>query len=276
MLKNLFKKFIFEIFLIIILVFMYKDYFPVWIKEWSDLESFYGLGFFIIGFNIYFIKTNWSALKEIPKASSPIGLILILISVLLYIIGFRGNMDYAVNLSFPMLISGVILAIYGFELLKKLLMPIFLSALILPIFPLHRLTMPLQLISTKISSEVLTGLGINSFNEGSILYVNHFRLSVVAGCSGLKSLTSLVFVSAIASYFEKVSRFKALFYLLLTFPLAIFMNVVRISITALYGLYNGNPGLEQFHDYLGLVINAISIALLIFIIRTNEKKAESL
>lgn len=56
-----------------------------------------------------------------------------------------------------------------------------------------------------------------------------------------------------------------------------FMNVIRIVITALYSLYNGAGGLETFHDYLGIFINVISILLLITVIRKIEKpKEESL
>lgn len=190
--SRLLRKFIFELFLVFILIIMYKESIPAWFKEWTDADSFYALGFFVIGFNFYYIKTNFALLKEIPKSSSFIGIILVIISSLLYIVGTRGSMDYLIGSSLPILISGIILSIYGVETFKKLLTPIVLLALILPILPLHRITMPLQIISTEISSAVLKFLGLNSFTEGSILYINNFRLAVVAGCSGLKSLFSLL------------------------------------------------------------------------------------
>jgi len=268
------KKYFFEVIMTLILVIMYKDSFPPWFKEWSTFDSFYGLGFFVIGFNIYYIKTNFPNLREIKKAVSFKGIWLIIPALLLYVIGVRANLDYLVCLSLPTLISGIILSLCGFEFFKKLLTPLVLLTLILPIFPLHRITMPLQLLSTKISSEVLKILGIHSFNEGNILYVNNFRLAVVAGCSGLKSLFSLIFVTIIYSYFEKINLPKKFLYIFMAIPLAIGMNVIRIVVTALYSLYNGYHGLEKFHDVFGIVIDLISILLIIFIIRSNENKEE--
>lgn len=275
MMKNFFKKYFFEVVIILVLAVMYKDSFPLWFKEWVDPDSFYGLGFFVLGFNVYYIKTNFAALKEIPKSLSPYGIIPVLIGSLLYIIGVRASLDYLISFSLPVLILGVILSLYGYKTLFKLLIPIILLTLILPVFPLHRITMPLQLISAKLSSEVLKFLGLNSIAKGSILYINNFRMSVVAGCSGLKSLFSLLFVTIISSYLENVKLPKTILYLLLTIPFAIAMNTIRIVFTAFYGLYNGHAGLEKFHDSAGIVINIISILIIIFIIRFSEKREEA-
>lgn len=270
------KKYFFESIIVLVLIFMYKESAPGWFGEWTNFDSFYGLGLFVLGFNVYYIKTNFSELKEIPKKCFPAGGIIILAATLLYIVGIRANLEYFVSFSLPFLIAGIILTLYGYKMFVKLLMPICLLTLILPIFPLHRLTMPLQLISTTLSATVLKALGLNTFADGTILYINHFKLAVVAGCSGLKSLFSMFFVCIIASYLEKVKLPKILLYLFMAIPLAVFMNVLRIVVTGIYGLYNGHEGLETFHDYAGLFTNIISIIFLIFVIRSNENKEESL
>jgi len=273
---NLLKTYFFELITVFIITIMYKDSMPFWAKEWINFDSFYGLGFFVIGFNVYYIKNNFQVLKELQQKSNLAGIFVVFAAVLSYIIGIRASMDYMIALSLPLLAAGVVLSFYGVEFLKKLLLPLLLSGLILPIFPLHRLTMPLQMLSTTISADVLKFLGLNAFNEGNILFVNKLRLAIVAGCSGLKSLSSLIFVSIIASYLEQSSLNKRLFYVFLTIPLAIVMNVIRIVITAFYGLYNGHSGLEQFHDNVGLVVNLISIGIMIFIIRAGQKQEETL
>lgn len=272
MLVNFLKKNIIEIYLISILCLIYSKSLSGWVKEWTNFESYYGLGFFVIVFNLYFVKENRDYLKNIPKSNSLWGIFFVLLAMCTLVIGYRGDVEYLVNLSFPLAISGIVLTLYGIDILKCFSLPIVLTAFILPIIPSNRLTIPLQMISTDISSSLLAISGINTFTEGNIIYANNFKLGVVAGCSGLKSLFSLVFVCLITCYFEKIKIKKKLFYLILIIPFAVSMNAIRIFFTVLYGIYNGYNNVEQFHDNLGLVMNVISILFVIYFIRYNSKK----
>lgn len=271
---NYLKKFWFEIVILFLFILMYKENSPAWYNEWINPDSFYGLGLFVIGFIIYFIKTNYAEIKEIPKSSSPWGIVMTVIGAFLYIVGTRARLEYFVSFSLPVIVSGIILSIYGLKTFFKILMPLILFTLILPIFPLHRITMPLQMISTKFSCAVLNLLGINAASQGSILIVEHIRMSIVAGCSGLKSIFSLLFVTIISTYLENVKLPKKILYIALVLPFAVFMNMIRIVITAFYGIYNGYATLETFHDYAGIVVNIISIIIIIHTVRSFEKREE--
>jgi len=268
MYKPEFKKTNFFLIIIgIVLIIMYYNYIPIWISEWANFDSFYAFGFFLIAFIIYLVVKHKDYLINIPKEPSRLGFLILIPSIILYVIGVRASINYFVNLSFPILISGMILTIYGRKLFLITLIPIILFAFSLPIFPLHRLTMPLQLLSSTLSTKLIRLMGVPSYNEGSIINIGHYRLSVVAGCSGLKSLSSLIFISIIYSYFIRASVLKKLIFISISFPLAIIMNIFRITIVSFYALYNGYAGIDEFHNNLGIVTFITSIALITLISR---------
>lgn len=274
--KNI-KKFYFEIIIGIILVIMYLSYLPNWFSEWTNSESPYSFAFFMFAFIIYFLKINYKNLANTPKTGSMYGMFLLLTGFVLYIIGLRADINYFASLSFPVFVSGIILSLYGFKFLKVVLIPLILLTFTFPIFPIHRITMPLQLLSSSLTSHLLNFLGINSFTEGSVINVENHRLAVVAGCSGLRSLSTLFFTSIIFTYFLQTRKIKKIFYVLFSIPLTITMNILRLTTVSFYSLYNGTDGLMKFHDDIGIVFSIISISILVLIAKyiDNDKQDQS-
>lgn len=264
------KTYYFEIVIAVLLVVMYKDYIPVWISGWSDFDSFYAFGFFLLAFLAYMFKKNYEKLKAIPHKPSYLGIVLLLIGFSLYIVGIRSSIDYLTSLSLPIFLSGIILTIYGVKLFLITLIPIILFAFSLPIFPLHRITMPLQLLSARAASDLINFLGVPSSNEGNIVNIGNYSISVVAGCSGLKSLSSLFFMSVIYSYFINATFWRKILFVFISLPLAFLMNVFRITVVGFYAFYNGYNGLNDFHEWLGIIFFIISIFIIILISRSIE------
>lgn len=268
------KKYLTELVAISLLAAMYRDYLPVWVGEWSNFDSFYAFGFFMIGFLAYLFVQHKDYLFNIPKSNSLLGIPLLLAGSFLYIAGIKGSMEFLVSSSLPLFLGGMILTLYGRKTFLYILLPLVLFALTLPIFPLHRITMPLQMISADFASSVLRFLGISSFSEGSVLFVERFRLSVTPGCSGLKSLYSVFFISIIYSYFINAKTVKKLGFILISLPLALFLNVLRIITVGFYALYNGYDGIDKFHDNMGLAVYVIAIGLIFAISKLVEEKVE--
>lgn len=268
------KKIGFEISIIIILSIMYLKFIPVWFKEWSNFDSFYAFGFFMLAFQVYFFKTNWNAIKLIPKNPSYTGILFLIPGFILYTVGIKAGYDYLTNLALPFFLIGIILSCYGIKLLKFSFIPLILFTFALPILPLHRLTMPLQLASASITSHIMNFLGIVSHNEGSTLFVEKYRIAVAPGCSGLKSLSTLFFICLIYAYFIRTTFFKKSLFVLASFPIAISINVLRILFVGFYALYNGYNGLVEFHDNAGLVGYVLSIAIIVPLAQFIESKPE--
>lgn len=268
--KNIF----FELLIIFMLVLMFHNYLNDWVSEWSNFDSFYAFGFFSLAFIGYFLKENYVVLKNIEKKPSAFGIVFLFIGLLVYVVGIRADYSFMTSLALPMFIFGIILSLYGKKMIFKLLIPIILFTFSLPIFPLHRITMPLQLFSAQAAHILLSSLGVPAHHEGSLLLVGNYRLSVEPGCSGLKSVSSLFFISLIYTYFIKSEFTKKIFFVAASIPLALFMNILRLTFSGFYALYNGYHGLLEFHDGVGIVGYIISIGIIILFARFIENKTE--
>jgi exosortase len=269
------KKFYFEAILLIIIAMMYKDYFSGWLTQWSDINSSYAYAFFIFAFIVYFIKTNYEELINIPKNVDYKGLIFLILGLISYVSGIRTDISYLTCISLPLFVGGIILTLYGSKIFKKLLLPLILFTFAFPFFPLHRITIPLQNLSAGLTASFLNILGVDSHSQASLISVGDYKLSVIAGCSGLRSLTTFLFTGIIFTYFMKISRLKKVLFASFTIPLSVIMNVLRLSIVGFYALYNGYEGIEEFHDNLGIVVAVISISIMVVTAKFLENNGGS-
>lgn len=269
---NKIKNYYFEIILILFIPVLYWKYIPEWFSEWTDPDSFYAFAVFVIAFLCYLIKINFEKLKNIPKENYYPGTFILLAGLMLYVFGYRADIAQSVNLSLPVFISGIILTFWGRKFFKAVFLYILLLAMVLPIIPLYRFTLPLQLLSAKFSSSLINFLGVHSSVEGSIVSVERYKIAVVAGCSGLKSSSTLFFFAIINSYLINAKLFKKILFILFSIPLSVAMNVLRISVVGFYTLYNGYAGMQQFHDNLGIVIFLLSLGIMITAARFIEDK----
>ena len=113
-------------------------------------------------------------------------------------------------------------------------------------------------------------MGVNAHSQASQVTVGNYKLAVVAGCSGLRSLSTFFFTGIILAYFLKTNMLKKGLFVLFTIPLSIIMNVLRLSTVGFYALYNGYRGLETFHDNLGIVVAIISISIMVIVAKFIE------
>ena len=138
---------------------MYHDFIPRWFLSWINIDSAYAYAFFIFAFILYFIKINYNNLANATKNIDYKGLIFLIAGLFLYVGGIRTDISYMVSLSLPVFVSGIILIQYGFKIFKKLLLPLILFIFAFPIFPIHRITIPMQDLSSFLTSGVSKFIG---------------------------------------------------------------------------------------------------------------------
>lgn len=260
----------FEITFLFILGFMFFNLSQEWVSQWLEVDSFYSFGLFLLIFVGYLIKKDYEKLSGLITKGSWYGIPFLILGFFLYVIGIRAEYDFVANAAFPVFIAGAILVFKGKELFKALLFPLILLTFALPVLPLHRITMPFQLLSAEITTATLNFLGLNAVNMGNIISVEGHTISVVAGCSGLKSLYALFFICVIYSYFIKTSLKRKFYFVSASIPFAIFMNVLRILAVSFFVMYNGEQDAKDFHDAAGTIVYIISIIVIIVISRLIE------
>jgi exosortase len=102
--------------------------------------------------------------------------------------------------------------------------------------------------------------------EGNILLLPKYTLEVVAACSGLRSLMTMVTLAVIITAFMDYSIIKKGFLVACSLPIAVVANTFRLVITAL-GAYIVDARFADgfLHEISGLIVFTTGFLLLIII-----------
>jgi len=150
-------------------------------------------------------------------------------------------------------------------LLRRLAFPLFLLVFMIriPLFIYSQITLPLQLLASRVAEAALVTLGIPVLREGNILELASQRLSVVEACSGIRSLLSLSFLALVYTYFFDRKVWMRVALLIAAVPIAIVANAARVTMTGILSEYR--PELTQgfFHDFEGWGVFMVALAALI-------------
>jgi len=231
------------------------------IRDWLT-NSNYSHGFlvpFISGYIIWQRRTKLSALKIQP---SNIGLILLLIGLGIFIVGTIGAELFTVRFSIIVTLCALVIYLLGVEHGKLMAVPIgYLIFMIpLPAIVWNKLAFPLKLFVTKLAVSLVSLTKIPAFREGNIIHLTNTDLQVIDACSGMRSLTSLLALSAAFALISNLSTTKKWIMFLSAFPIAIVLNIIRLFITAILAQYYG-PGIAQgfLHELSGIFIFLVAI-----------------
>lgn len=129
------------------------------------------------------------------------------------------------------------------------------------------LTSPLKLMVSKAATGILQAFGIPIFRQGVTLTVAQYQLLVEDACSGMNSLIGLTAISLFYIYLLRESSWRySLAIAVMSIPIAIVANIVRIIILVLLTYFFGNAVAQGFlHETAGMVLFATAL-LLVFLL----------
>ena len=252
----------------------YVPVFMVMWNRWWARDSYYSHGIlipFVSAFLIWQMKDEISKIK--PK-ESPLGFIVILGGVIIYLLASMFRVNIAASLSMLIVFWGLVLYFYGNTLFKKLAFPLaFLFFMVpLPSVVITRLSFKLKLFAAELATYVIQGIGIKAVREGSIIMMPHAHVVVDDVCSGLRSLISLLALGSIFAYWFKGAFWKRILIFALTIPIAIITNMCRVVILAFISEVWGPQYAEGFiHDATGMLVFVLAFVLLFVSIKLLEE-----
>jgi exosortase len=176
---------------------------------------------------------------------------------------------FVMRVSLIILLAGIIGFLVGKGALKTFLFPLLLLLLAIPLpaIVVNSLTLPLKALVSSLASEMLRALGVTIFQEGNILRTPQITLEVVNACSGIRSVFSL-FVLALLFCSDMNGYVQKALLLVLTIPLAIFTNALRITATGMLATHwDPEKALGFYHGFSGWVIFVLSLVLLLLLKR---------
>jgi exosortase len=126
------------------------------------------------------------------------------------------------------------------------------------------LTIPLQLLVSRISTEIAGLIGVPVFREGNVIHIPQQTLEVVQACSGLRSMMTLLTLSTVFGYLSLNSNLLRIGLAFTTIPAAILVNIVRVT-AIIISLYYFNRDLMSgsLHNLTGVCMFLLSLIIFV-------------
>lgn len=234
-------------------------------SSWDSPQ--YSHGWLIPVFAAVLIYLRRETFCEVPAWHRWVGVALVLGGFALRIFGAATVAFSVDNVSFIPCLVGIFVIVGGLPTLRWA-MPAILFLIFM--YPLPRvleegLMHPLQRLATACSHVALVTFGLDTFRDGNTIFIGEHKLNVAEACSGLRMLT-IFSALAVAMALISTTRplWERLIIMLSAIPIALAVNIVRITVTGL--LYSLN--LEQevinlfFHDAAGWIMMPMALGLL--------------
>jgi exosortase len=242
------------------------------VYDWYSLPDF-SHGFLVPIFAGYLIWDKRKTLSATPVRQSWSGIALIVFAIVLLILGVFGVELFTTRMSFIFLMGGLIWTFFGSRMLRELRFPLLVLILAIPIPAIifNHITFPLQLLASRIASDILPMLGVPVLQEGNVIQLPVMKLEVAEACSGIRSLMSLFALAVFYGYFLERTTKRRVILALASIPIAVAANVVRIVGTGLCVQYwDPDKALGFFHEFSGWVMFVISLCCLYLVHQVME------
>jgi exosortase D (VPLPA-CTERM-specific) len=229
-------------------------YWPVLTKLFLNLAESedFSYGLLIPPVSLYIAYLKWPQIRRQLWYPSWMGLLIIALGLGLYILGDLAADLYSTRLSFLIVLTGIIALMGGWRLVRLLIFPLALLLLTIPLpgFVIGQLTLPLQLVSSKLATWLLRALGVPVIRQGNVIDLGVRQLQVVAACSGLRYILALLALGFIYCYFYQRCLWKVAILLVSLIPAAIMANSLRVAGMGLF------PSLDKgfWHSFTGWLI----------------------
>ena len=204
------------------------------VYDWYTLTD-YSHGFLVPLFSVFLIWEKRKVLSNIPVNQTWAGVPLIVFSLVVLILGTYGVELFTTRISFVMLLAGIVWTLLGMAMLRAVAFPIMVLILAIPIpaIVFNQITFPLQLLASRIASEILPVFHVPTLQEGNIIELPAMKLEVAEACSGIRSLMSLFTLAVFYGYFLERTTTRRVILALASIPIAVTANVARIVGTGL-------------------------------------------
>ena len=244
------------------------------VARWSDKISFgsdYSHGWIIPLVSALAVWWRRKELARAPRRVAPAGLAIVAFALLLHWVGARIQQPRLSLMGLILLLWGIPYYFYGWQFARHLIFPAGYLIFCIPLNFLDSLTFPLRLLGSAMATGILNGIGIPAVRSGSAIYSaagGGFHFDVADPCSGLRSLLAMMALIGAYSWFTQKGLARKWLLFLLSVPVAILTNVVRVTTIAIVAVTLGEEtALTIYHEYSGYVIFAAAVVMVLLLAR---------
>jgi exosortase len=245
------------------------------VLRWSDSGISMGSGDYSHGFlvplaSLYVVWSRRDDLLRARKRVTPWALVFVARSLLLHYLGVKAEQTRLSLFAGIGLIWSVPFYLYGWQVAKRLIFPCAFLIFAVPLNFLDGLSNGLRLINADLSAAVMRGLGLDVQAVGTAIYGPPYdaratlKLDVADPCSGIRSLTAMMALTAIYGYLVMRGFWRKWALFLAGIPLAMAGNIARIVMIGIMSeAINTEIATGLPHDYAGFIVFGIAIALMV-------------
>jgi exosortase len=250
-------------------LWLYRNVITGLVFDWVH-DPNYSHGFLIIPIAAFFAWERRPSLARLPYRPSLAGLAFLLASLAMLVLGILGAELFLTRLSIIGTLAGIVLYLFGRAHLKAVLFPLAFLLLMIPLpsIVFNQIAFPLQLLASRVGEVSLSAAGIPVLREGNIIVLPHTSLEVAEACSGIRSLMTLLALGIVYGYFTDRRASIRTLIALMTIPVAVLANGVRVAGTGLLAYYFG-PGAAEgfFHVFSGWLVFVAAFTMLFLVSR---------
>lgn len=203
------------------------------------------------------------------RPSGWLALLLAMVSAMLFALGYSMQILLFQVIAVVIGLAAWILGSYGGNTLLRCLLPLLLLLFVapLPAGLVAALTMPMKILISYLTEELLFVLGYPIARDGVMLQIGQYQLLVADACAGLQTLFSLealglLYVNIVSS----TSFMRNLLMSVLIVPVSIIANLLRVIALVLITYYWGDAAGQGFlHDFAGIFLFVVALLLIIFV-----------
>lgn len=239
-------------------------------QQWSTDEDM-GHGFLVpvvAGWIVWRERAKWMAL---PITPSLWGVAVLAIGAGLHVGSALGAGLFAGALGLLVSMAGVTLAIGGAALVRAWAFPLALCVFMLPKLAVvyNQVTLPMQLLASRLAATLLTLSGAAVIREGNILELGGHQILVAEACSGIRYLLPLAFLGVTFAYQADSKPWMRVALLLFAIPLSIAANAARVALVGRFPFLAGDTP----HAVAGWVIFVLCLGGLLLARRVIHRMA---
>lgn len=232
------------------------------VEWWTEEASSYGM--LVPPMALYLAYQRRAVTLSRPIEPNLRGLWLVGWACLVLLTGQLAAEFYLSRISFVLLLAGLSWTFWGTARTRTLLFPLILLATMVPLpaIVFTSVAAPLQLFASSVATNLAQLLGVSIYQDGNIIHLASTSLGVAEACSGLNSLSSLVVAALLLGYIERLSLHGRILLFALAIPLAIAVNVVRVTGTAVLADYQPSLAVGFYHTFSGWLMFVLGFAML--------------
>lgn len=246
------------------------------IHRWQNDNS-WSHGVLIPLFSLYFIHQSKREILNLGSRPNYLGLLLLVLVLGFYTFNKVSPSGYAYlqKLSIIAAIGAIALLFGGWRLIRYTWLPIGYLIFSVPVPDrLYRdVSFDLQRLSAEVSAALLglvprmittvKGVTIDVIYKGVRIEPS---LNVAEACSGMRLLVAFLALGVAVAYLYYRPVMQRVVLLISTIPIAVFCNIVRVSITGfIYVLWDPRYSQGIYHDLLGIAMLPLAFVLFYFL-----------